>query len=464
VEGAVGEFRRIIQKNYTNHIINSIKHIDESISRIREVLPGREYFYPPVHDKIDFLSISEQQFYYSFINFSNSSISVEVFLSDKFNGISRLFSHQICLHCNINPNIPISHIDETSSSILWYKLNEIIHSIKDGITTAYVVISHDKPIDFHKIFLKDYPKECIIEYCSMNESVDAYYISKFEYNKVIQIKESLSTIVKQGISKLEKKINILDTRIKESSNWEDLKLYGQLLSSYLYKITPAAEEISIENYYSPDSTEITIKLDKNLSPSQNVQKYFKLYNKKKTTFEISTKQLQGILNELEYLEGILFELDNCSLEIELSEIRNELISQGIILEDKKSKNNIPNTPSQPILFTHNGFEIYVGKNNRQNDRLTLKTASAKDIWLHTQKIHGSHVIIRTKDLDVPYETILYAANLAAYFSKARLSSNVPVDYTKVKYVKKPSGAKPGMVIYENQKTIYITPTNPYSSN
>ena len=248
--------------------------------------------------------------------------------------------------------------------------------------------------------------------------------------------------------------------LKEVSNKEKLKLYGELLIANIYRIPEGLDTITLENFYENNNEEVTIPLNSSITPQQNAQRYFKKYAKAKATFERQTLELEKSQHELEYLESVLHDIKYSEEETELDEIKEELVQEGYITTTySKYKKRENKSVSMPRKFvTSEGFTIVVGKNNTQNDMLTLKWASSSDIWLHTKNIPGSHVIIRKENRDIPQEVIYKAACLSAYFSKAREDDLVAVDYTPVKNIKKPRGAKPGMVIYFNNKTIYVKPS------
>ncbi|MFS8541821.1 MAG: NFACT family protein, partial [Tissierellales bacterium] len=237
---------------------------------------------------------------------------------------------------------------------------------------------------------------------------------------------------------------------------EIYKIYADLMSANLYRIEKGLEEVELENFYDENLEKIKIPLDKKLTPAENAQRYYKKYSKLKNAYNLLLNQIPETEKEIEYLENVLNSLDNCTEIIEIEEIKEELIKEGYI--KGKIAPNKASMKSKPYHFiSSDGFHIYVGKNNKQNDMLTLKTAKKNDLWFHVQNMPGSHVIVRAENKQVPERTLLEAALLAAYYSKGKNSNNVPVDYTERKNVKKPKDAKAGMVIYENYKTIFVTP-------
>lgn len=442
----MGKHSNIILVNQNNKIIDSIKHIDFSISSVREVMPAREYIYPK-SDKLNFNEIDLS----SFICLCKKSESaIEKLLMDSFIGFSKLFSKEICTRLDIESIIPASTLDEIAMEKLFNVINNFI-SLKD--LHPSVVYKNNIPSEFYIDNLASLKNNKQENFSTINIAIDKYYSYKDQSDSLTQRKNHILKTVNTLLEKHSKKLQIIKDRLKETKDYEQLKITGELISANIYRMQDGLEEITLENYYD-NNNPIKILLNKYISPAQNAQKYFKLYNKAKSTYNTVSAQYEPCVNEIDYLNQVTYQIDAATSMHDLDEIYNELVSQKIIEMSKKSK-PIQNIKSEPLQFNHLNFEILVGKNNVQNDRLTLKIANSNDIWLHTKSIPGSHVIIKTNNSEVPDEVLHYAANLAALHSKGKNSSNIPVDYTKVKNVKKPSGAKPGMVIYENYKTLYV---------
>ena len=275
--------------------------------------------------------------------------------------------------------------------------------------------------------------------------------------------KSLKDVKKQtvGVQKGSTAADAVDStkELKDADNADEFKIKGELLTSYIYMIEKGMESVEVDNFYDENYSKITIALKKNLTPSENAQKYFKKYNKLKTAKIELAAQITLCNEEIEYLENIMLGIENCENLEELADIKDELIRLGYAKAPfrYKAKKDIDLTTKPNQFTSSDGFTIFVGKNNKQNDYLTLRIADPEDLWMHTKNIPGSHVIVKCAGKKVPDSTLLEGAMLAAYFSKARMSSQVPVDYTMKKHVKKPSGSKPGMVIYETNSTIYVTP-------
>jgi len=265
-------------------------------------------------------------------------------------------------------------------------------------------------------------------------------------------------VLNNCIDRCNKKIALQNEKLREMADREKYKLYGELIIANLHAIPKNAEVAHVLNYYSEKPEYMDIPLEKGYTPQKAAQMYYKQYTKAKNAYIHTSRQLEDSLNELNYLESVQYQLENCENIQEIDEIRQELMEQGYISNKKRNPAKKQAKVSEPLHYiSSDGFDIYVGKNNRQNDRLTMKQASSNDIWLHTKDIHGSHVIVKKSAHVIPDSTLYEAAMLAAWHSKAKHSSSVQVDYTAVKNVRKPSGAKPGMVIYDNHKTIVVTP-------
>jgi predicted ribosome quality control (RQC) complex YloA/Tae2 family protein len=468
----MGRHSNIILINNQNKIIDAIKHVDNEISSVREVMPAREYMFPPSQNKQSLENLSLDVFLSplitkSFDNTAKSNMPVEKYLLNNIKGFSPLLCSEIVYRAGILEKVPLSKINTADVERLKEVLSRVFAEIKCQTFTPCIIYDNTRsigmnkaPIDFHCIKMTQYSN---VDYLpSISAVLDTFYSQKDTVERLRQKKSDINRTLHNSIDRCNKKISLHQQKLREVSDREKLRLYGELITANIYNIPKGSKSVSLQNYYSENWDTIEIPLDSNLSSQQNAQKYFKKYTKAKSTYINANKQLKESWQELNYLEGVSNMLENCSTLQEIDEIRQELIDQGYLKSRKKragkTSANKKGNFSTPLHFvSSDGLDIYVGKNNKQNDTLTLKTASSKDIWLHTRNIPGSHVIIRNNGQTIPERTILEAAMLAAYYSKAGSSSNVPVDYTEVKNVKKPRGAKPGMVIYENFKTVIADP-------
>jgi len=440
----------------TGRIIDSIKRVSFEISSVREILPGREYEYPPSGEKSNPLTAAKEAFLGG-IDRLPGSTKAEKFIMNSYNGISPVVARDICQKSGLDPDTDLKQCGIGQLERLYASFDGFRKTVLDAVFSPYIVYRDGKASDFFCLPLEIYSNSSKQEYASISEAVERFYHEKDLKDRIKQKSGDIHKIITNRLDRCYKKLEILEEELRDAAASEKYKIYGDLIMSNIYFLQKGEEKARLQNYYSPEGESIEIRMDIRLSPSANAQKYYKQYNKSKNALIKINVQIEENRNEIMYLETQLDNLDKCTEELELEEIRNELAEQGYI-KSRKAANNKKVKASKPMRFiSSSGFEVYVGKNNVQNDYLTLKFAVSQDVWLHTKDIPGSHVIIKTEGKEVDDNTLLEAANLAAYYSKGRLSSKVPVDYTRRRNVKKPGGAKPGMVIYENNSTVYITP-------
>ena len=453
----MGRYSNIILVNSENKIIDSIKHVDNETSSVREVMPARTYVLPPAQDKTSPDNLNFDDIIENAKELDN--IGIEKHLLNTIKGFSPLLCREICYRAGIDGKLPASCTSERSLKSLesvFKSLNACVVNSNFTPCIAFEDISCEKPVDFHCLEMQQYGGIRLVP--SMSEALDEFYCSKDKSERSRQKKSDILKIMNNGIDRCNKKLALQQEKLRDVSDRDKLKLYGELITANIYCMREGVNLISLPNYYSESLEPVEIHLDENLSPQANAQKYFKQYTKAKSAFVNTNRQLAETLKELEYLESVVQLLENCSTLQEIDEIRQELIEQGYMLQKKKGSPKKKSKASAPLHFkSSDGIDIYVGKNNMQNDYLTLKLASSNDIWLHARNMPGSHVVIKKLQHDIPDSTLLEGAILAAYHSKAKHSSGVPVDYTTVRNVKKPGGAKPGMVIYESFKTIMANP-------
>ncbi|MBY0097638.1 Rqc2 family fibronectin-binding protein [Mesobacillus maritimus] len=423
-----------------NMILDSIKHVSFAMNTHRAIQPGQEYIMPPAQDKRNPFEVDEQEILRT-IDFNAGLLDKQ--LVQHYAGISPLMAKEILFHAGLanRTTLPKAFLELMSDVKK--------HHYQPAITTFKGRES------FYLFPLKHLSEESRV-FDSTGELLDRYYFGKAERDRVKQQSNDLERFITNEKEKNEKKIKKLERTLVEAKNADQYQLFGELLTANLYATEKGMKEVSVLNYYSEDGSNITIPLDPRKTPSENAQKYFTRYQKAKNALKIVEKQIHHAREEVAYFEGLQQQVEAASPK-DIQEIRDELVEGGYIRQRQK-RGNKKNQVMKIVLERYtssDGTEILVGKNNKQNDYLTNKAAARDDIWLHTKDIPGSHVVIRSKE---PAEkTILEAATIAAYYSKARSSSSVPVDFTKVRHVKKPSGAKPGFVIYEQQQTVYVTP-------
>lgn len=453
----MGRHSNIILANSEDKIIDSIKHVDNEISSVREVMPARPYVLPPAQDKANPEELDLDQFLSE--NTRTSVLNTEKFLLEHLKGFSPLLCREVCARADIEGKKPLSALSEVEVQRLKTSLRGIIDMIRNSSFSPCIIYEDQtmqKPVDFHSLPLLQYENARYFD--SISCALDEFYDTKDKTERLKQKKADVLKVLTNSIDRCRKKLAIQQEKLREVADRDKLQLFGELITANIYCIPRNVKEVSLLNYYSESGEFIDVPVDENLSPQENAQRYFKKYAKAKSAYVNTSHQVEESLRELEYLESVLALLENCTTLQEIEEIRQELAEQAYMISKKKGKPSKKGKMSLPLYFrSSDGYDIYVGKNNKQNDQLTLKMASSNDIWMHTKNIPGSHVIIRKQQGDIPNSTLLEGALLAAYHSKAKISSNVEVDFTTVRNVKKPSGAKPGMVIYENYRTLVVTP-------
>lgn len=452
----MGRYSNIILVNSEDKIIDAIKHIDSDISRVREVMPARPYVFPPAQDKTSPDVLAPDELVNSCLS---AQIPLEKHLLNSIKGFSPLLCREICHRAAIDGKTPAAALDDRQQSRLRLAVAGVVKEIADCRFKPCIIFEDEameKPLDFHCMGLYQYRHVKGLE--SMSRVLDDFYAARDRSERLKQKKSDVLKVLNTAMDRCNKKLALQQETMREVSDREKLKLFGELITANIYCIPANTKSVSLLNYYSENGEYADIPLDENLLPQENAQRYFKKYAKAKNTWMYTGRQLEETQKELDYLESVLHLLENCNTPAETDEVRQELADQGYMVLKKKTGFKKQVRLSEPMSYkSSDGLDILVGKNNRQNDYLTLKLASSNDTWLHTKNIPGSHVIIRKLQNDIPESTLKEAALLAAWHSKAKMSSNVPVDYTAVRNVKKPSGAKPGMVIYENYRTLSVTP-------
>jgi len=443
-----------------NTIIDAIKRISSDINRYREILPGKVYIYPPLDDKISLLSFDRNLACDKLLqDYQNGNKNISRWLLDNFMGISGVSAKELASRVNINPEKELSSLTQKEKEILIDFMEKFSVDLKEKRfqPSLYKNSPSGSPDDFW-VFPLTFHKKIIenlnVENNCVNKTIDFFYSKKQEMLDLLSNKNKIITELKKHLKKLRQNLMYAEKNIKETNDMKKYRLWGEMLSAFMYMVKPGMKEITLPNY--EQGGEIVIPLNEKYSPSRNAQHYFDKYKKLNKARRIAQERKKELENEIDFIENELVNIENCNNVDDLSEIYEEVKKQGYI------KGQIKNAPfekkSEPYKFkSSDGFLIYVGKNNRQNDLLTLKKARPDDMWFHTKDIPGSHVILESKAGFASEKAITEACMLAAYFSKAKNGSNVPVDYTLKKYVRKPKGAKPGFVIYDHHKTKFVTP-------
>lgn len=451
----MGRHSNIILTDENTTILDCIKHIGHDTSSVREVLPGREYTLPPSQGKINTLELDDNNFKEVLGN--NPSFEIQSVIYKNYTGISPIAASEICYRANVNGSTPVEALTDIQKKVIFNEFAKLVEDIKaNRFYPESITNEKGKTIDFSPIEMTQFNGFEIKKYTSISELIESFYANRDFAYRIGQKTQDLRKLITQNIERCIRKKDIQMQTLRSIKNRDELRLKGELLTANIYSIKKGMTTVELPNYYSENQELVAIELDSNKTPSENAQKYYKAYNKAKRTFEALKDQIKSNDEELAYLESVLTSVNNCTDEQDVKEIRRELREEGYVKKVKNQKDK-SKKHSVPLHFiSQDGFDIYVGKNNIQNDELTLKFARPRDIWMHTKNIPGSHVIIVANGQTIPDTTLNEGAMLSAFYSKAKNSSKVPVDYTEKKNVKKPNGSKPGFVIYETNKTAYIT--------
>ncbi len=432
----------ILMEPESGMILDSALHVTMAISQYRQVVPGKSYVAPPSQDKQDPLAVTEPVFLSS-IDWNSGRLDKQ--MVDAFTGISPLLAKEIVYRAGL-----------ANRESLWSSFAGIMNAIREHEYAPVIVETKDKA-NFHVVALTHLTDEAsVTPFSTVQMCLQAFYEGKALRDTVKQRAHDLIRFVTGERNKNEKKIEKLESTLQEAKDADQFRLYGELITANMHQMKRGDTQLVTVNWYDEAGGTITIPLDPLKTPSENLQSYYKRYNKAKNSMQVVGEQIEQAQAEIQYLDGLLVQLSHATLK-DAEEIREELVEQGYV-RDRKKRGPRKKKDVRPELEAYrstDGTDILVGKNNKQNEYLTNKLAAPYETWLHTKDIPGSHVVIRSRE--VSEQTLLEAANLAAYYSRAQQGSQVPVDFTLIKHVKKPSGAKPGYVIYEQQRTLYVTP-------
>lgn len=447
----MGKHSNIILANEKGVIVDAIKHVGLGMSSVRFVMPGLEYSAPPAQDKQDPSKASADDFSMAMCMVG---MSIAKALSNAFFGLSPAVAAQLV--ARYTDKTECTQLSEAEREELAERLAAFYADMAQGKEKASAVLNALGETE--AVYPFAISGSGIKLYDSIGEALDSLYINSDRREWAKRHGASARKVLQNNIERCEKKLALYADALNSGEQMEKCRLYGELLTANLHSLKSGTDTAAVDNYYADPVERIAIPLDRQLTPGENAQRYYKKYQKLKAARDMAIVQREQTLSELNYLEGQLDNLTKCTAENELSELIEELKDQGYIKRDKGGKKKMKLAASKPMHFVSStGADIYVGKNNRQNDELTLRFASPNDIWMHAKNIPGSHVIVKGAS-EQDTATMTEAALLAAYYSRARGSENVAVDYTPRKYVKKPAGAKPGMVIYTTNKTAYVTPS------
>ena len=451
----MGKHSNLIFCDDKGMILDSIKHVSSNMSSVREVLPGREYFIPKTQDKLDPLTITEEEF---IADICPKPLPAAKAIYSSLTGISPVMAQEVCFRASIDGNDSMQSLNEAARTHLYHTFARIMDQVKECSFTPNIIFRGDEPVEYGVLDFQQYgPEYHSVSFDSVSQMLETYYASRDLITRIRQKSADLRRIVQTALERNRKKLMLQQKQMKDTEKKDKYKIYGELINTYGYGLEEGVKSFKALNYYTNE--EITIPLDPQLTPQENSKKYFDRYQKLKRTQEALEEQIKETTEEIQHLESISNALDIAREESDLSQIKEELTEFGYIKKHYTSKKGAKmQTKSKPFHYiSSDGYDIYVGKNNYQNDELTFKFASGNDWWFHAKKMPGSHVVVKTKDGTLPDRTFEEAGSLAAYYSQGRTAPKVEIDYLQKKNVKKPAGAKPGFVVYYTNYSLMAVP-------
>ena len=454
----MGKHSNIIFCDDENKILDSIKHISAQVSSVREVLPGREYFIPHAGEKKDPLTITEEEFK-ELIGKTPQNLSKALYTD--LTGLSPTVSAELCHLASLDGDISAKDFSDSELTHLYHAFTWIMDDVRQGNFSPNIIYQKEKPVEFASIPLSmfsggDYRS---VSFPSISALLERYYAERNTVSRIHQKSTDLRKILTNSLERSYKKRDLQQKQRKDTEKREKFRIYGELLNTYGYGIQEGEKSFRCLNYY--DNTEITIPLDPTLSAQENAVRYFDKYNKQKRTFEATSRQLEQTEAEIEHLESISTFLDIARKEEDLAQIKEELTEYGYIKRHFSGGKKQKKAVSRPFHYlSSDGFHIYVGKNNYQNEELTFKLASGNDWWFHAKGIPGSHVIVKTEGKELPDRVFEEAGALAAYYSRGRGQDKVEIDYIQKKNLTKVPGAAPGFVVYHTNYSLVAAPEIP----
>ena len=447
----MGKHSNIIFTDEDGMIIDAIKHVSALVSSVREVLPGRSYFIPNTGSKLDPFTAGFDDFQSAFLSQPMPACKA---VYSVLTGFSPVMSEELLYRAGIDSQISANALDVDQVRKIYEELKKMMEQVQSGDFDANIVFKKDEPVEFAVFPLSIYAGETTVHDASVSRVLKTFYEKKNAYTRIRQKSADLRKIVQTLLERNVRKYDLQLKQLKDAEKKEKYRIYGEMLNTYGYQCEPGSASYTCENYYTNE--EITIPLDPTKSALENAQKYFERYAKLKRTQEAVSVQAAENKKEIDHLSSIAAAIDMALLEDDLMQIREELIDSGYVRRKGPAKK--VKITSRPLHYiSSDGFDIYVGKNNYQNDELTFRVATGNDWWFHAKGIPGSHVIVKAQNKELPDRTFEEAAALAAYYSSARASGKVEVDYVQKKEVKKPGGAAPGFVVYYTNYSMIAIP-------
>lgn len=448
----MGKHSNIIFCNEEDQIIDSIKHVSAHMSSVREVLPGRPYFIPETQSKLNPFVLTEEIFQEKIFP---RPVNVAKAIYTSITGISPLMAEEVCYRAGIDGGIPTDRLEDVERVHLAHTFLRMVDDIRDGHFEPNIIYKGKEPVEFACFPLSQYQDYRAVSYPSIFPVLETYYAEKNIVTKMRQKTVDLRKIVQNALERNVKKYQLQQKQLKDTEKKEKYRVWGELLNTYGYEVEPGAKSMEALNYYTNEM--IQIPLDETMTPQENAKKYFDKYSKLKRTKEALDTLLQETGDEIKHLESIAASLDIASSEEDLVQIKEEMMEYGYVKRKNTGGKKVKVTSRPYHYISSDGYDIYVGKNNFQNDELSFKFASGNDWWFHAKGQPGSHVIVKSKNEELPDRTFEEAGKLAAYYSKGRQAPKVEIDYTQKKNLRKPTGGKPGFVVYYTNYSLLIEP-------
>lgn len=450
----MGKHSNIIFLNEERMILDSIKHVSLNMSSVREVLPGRDYFIPQTQEKQNPLTITEEEFYQTVCE---KPMPVAKAIYTSLTGLSPAAAEEICCRSSIDGSEPTASLSKEAKIHLYHTFARMMEDVTNGDFSPNIVYNEEgEPIEYAAFLLCKYDGFTVKKFQTISEVLELYYAQKNQITRIRQKSSDLRRVVQTALDRNRKKFDLQSKQMRDTTKMDKYKVYGELINTYGYNLEEGCKSFQALNYYTNE--EITIPLDATMTPQENAKKYFERYNKLKRTAQALEEQIADTESEILHLESIQSALDIARQENDLSQIKDELTEYGYIKKHTSNHKKKMQSKSKPLHYiSSDGYHIYVGKNNYQNEELTFKFATGNDWWFHAKKMAGSHVIVKSNNEELPDRTFEEAGRLAGYYSSGRTAPKVEIDYIQKKHVKKPNGSKPGFVVYYTNYSLIIEP-------
>ena len=451
----MGKHSNLIFCDESGMILDSIKHVSSHMSSVREVLPGREYFIPQTQEKLDPFSLTYDDFAEKVMS---KPVNVSKAIYTSLTGFSPVISEEVCYRSSIDGSDACASLDENQKLHLFHTLERLLRAVREGSFEPNIIYREEEPVEYGVFPFQQYgPEYRSAAFQTVSSMLESYYAEKNTITRARQKSSDLRRVVQTALDRVRKKLVLQEKQMKDTEKKDKYKVYGELINTYGYGLPEGAKSFKALNYYTNE--EIEIPLDPQLSAQENSKKYFDRYGKLKRTEEALTEQIESTREEILHLETISNALDIAVTESDLVPVRDELVQYGFIHKPARSQKGAKiRAKSKPLHYiSSDGLDMYVGKNNYQNDELTFKFATGNDWWFHAKKMAGSHVIVKSPEGEMPDRAFEEAGRLAAYYSRGKDAPKVEIDYIQKKHVKKPGGAKPGFVVYYTNYSLVAEP-------